>query len=518
LPVGYSRIRSRHILPSERAKIQQLIKKNMRSSEVKAVLHTEEKNAGDTIPNFLSILSPFQQNIISDPSQYKALLLGRRGSKTFLLSIVLLQTAYTHPGTLALYIATTRISAKRIIWEQLKAIAKEYHLSLDFNESELSIRLPGDSRILLGGCPCAADAERYRGGAYSVVCIDEGGAYPSYLEYLVMDVLDPALQDCAGSLYLAGTPGPIPKGYFHDITMKTGKQPLNWKVFNGTVADNSKFPRWVGKPNWQQLAQDFLAQEKTKHTLCTYEREWLGKWVSDVDSLVFPDVTTFHFTADMYQPGDQCIIGVDTGVIDETGIIVALEKPYEDKLYIIDEYKHSFKGSREPVYETICNKIREFNDIYHPVVITTDPAACGKSIIQDLSNLYNIPIKSADKTKKEYAIQMTADCFHNKKILVSEDLKDLREELGNLYWNDDHELVGPDHLCDCVLYSMRESALFWKKERPEPKNRYIPSYLAEDAMKKEMYSKIAEEREQEEMDKPYEIRPDSEYPEYDDIF
>src|SRR5690606_34805605 len=115
-------------------------------------------------------------------------------------------------------------------------------LGAKFNQVELTMTLKNGSVIILGGANDDSEIERYRGGAYPLVIIDEAQSVRSYLKVLVEEILAPATIDYAGQIVMIGTPNASAMGYFHDAA--TGKlvrpdtgEPI-WSNHSWTGLDN----------------------------------------------------------------------------------------------------------------------------------------------------------------------------------------------------------------------------------------------------------------------------------------
>ena len=90
-------------------------------------------------------------------------------------------------------------------------------MGMEFLENQLTVKLPNGSQIILGGCQDPGEVDKFRGPAYSRVIIDEAQSIKtSILETLVNDVLEAALLDHDGELWLCGTPSATCSGYFYD--------------------------------------------------------------------------------------------------------------------------------------------------------------------------------------------------------------------------------------------------------------------------------------------------------------
>src|SRR5690606_12495979 len=140
------------------------------------------------------------------------------------------------------YITNSRPQAKRILWPKLQFWNRKLDLDAKFNQVELTMTLKNGSTIMLGGANDESEIERYRGGAYPLVILDEAQSFRSFLQPLVEEILAPATLDYAGQIAMIGTPNPVCLGYFFDastgklVDNETGK-PI-WKNHHWTAFDN----------------------------------------------------------------------------------------------------------------------------------------------------------------------------------------------------------------------------------------------------------------------------------------
>jgi phage terminase large subunit len=157
-----------------------------------------------------------QLNFIDDPSRNKAILCPRRAGKSHAMVSDMLITCLNKAKARCVYIAITRGHAKRLIWDTMRSLIKEFELSAKFNNRELIIHFEhNDSQIMLGGADSEAEIEKYRGGWFNRVYIDESASFPpSLITTLIEDIISPTLSDYFGVLTLAGTPGVVLSGTF----------------------------------------------------------------------------------------------------------------------------------------------------------------------------------------------------------------------------------------------------------------------------------------------------------------
>jgi len=401
---------------------------------------------------YLESLFPLQKEILTHPSKFKAIRSGRRFSKTFVVSIALITEALKRPGSSCLFIATSVEAAKRLVWSTLVEFNEKYSLDISFDNASSIATFNNGSKIYLKGCANRKECEKFRGDYYNIVAIDEAQSFPSWLKYLIEEVLSPALQDYQGTLWLTGTTNSTCTGYFYDITANPDQQNL-FKVWHHTVFDNPKFPLWADKDNWQEIARNWWLQYLLERGLTEddpqIQREWFAEWIRDNTTLVFPSLSTYLLDE---LPNDlNYVIGIDVGFIDAFAVVVL---GYTDNAaYLVDAYSASETSTDEKL-----EVLNRFHNRYNPVITVCDPGGGGKQFIHDFNLRYNQNIQVANKREKPHRLQLLSDDLKNRKLLINPDLTDLLYSLKILEYSNKSkgeipESYPQDYLDSCLVGS-----------------------------------------------------------------
>jgi phage terminase large subunit len=388
---------------------------------------------------FLKELTPLQKKIIKDPALYKALLLGRRSGKSYVIAAKLLEMCLVNNNSSALFISLTNTTAYKILWRILRSFVSRYNLPCKFNETKHTVSFENGSEITILGCDNLRDTEKLRGLHFELICVDEAGAFQDHLQYLIDEVLSMALQDNADSeLWLSGTPNRTSTGYFHRATTEENSP---FKTWTGTVFDNPKFPRWAGKKNWKKLAKDWLAEYLLKKN-CTEEdnaiqREVFARWIKDTDKMVI-DLDWDRNTYSQLPPIEaelHYLMGVDIGIDDPFSIVTGAYSPFKEYkgLYIVDIFSQT-----NLITEDAIAILKEKMDIFNPQIVVCDPGGGGKRFQSDFNAKYGVSmvIKPASKQEKiRYCDELSNDSKQGN-IKFSEHLKVEFEEMKQLVWKD----------------------------------------------------------------------------------
>lgn len=428
--------------------------------------------------NVRSDLFGLQLAVINDPSRRKTVRCGRRSGKTVLLARLLYLRAHANPEAIAVYIALTRPTAERLMWSELKRMNERHRLGIKFNDQKLEAKLPNGGQIWLAGADDKREREKLRGHAFCCVCLDEAGSFGRYLEYLLDDVLDPALEDYDGELILAGTPPAACAGKFWEAD--TGQDGPQWSQHHWTVLQNPKFPRWgrilaanEDLETWEDAAAYWLEQKKRDKEWAdddpVYLREWLGRWIRDENSLVYkydPDRNSY----DTLPEGDwEYVLGVDLGYVDDTAFsVVAFDR---DQLAAFVVFEH-----KEPGLDVtaIANKIKDIHRVYPILQTVVDQGALGKTIAAEMAARHNLPLEKAEKQNKFDYIELINADLRAGRLKMKRD-GELAAEMTFLQYDPDSDRKKEqegmaNHLCDATLYAWRESRHYLsvaKKDLPE---------------------------------------------------
>lgn len=396
-----------------------------------------------------------QLALLQDESRRKLACCSRRAGKTHVAGRLLVDRAHRNPGQKCMYLAITKGHARRLCWPVLHELNVRFGLGIAFNETTLTASFPNGSVVWLSGADNIREVEKYRGEKFCAVIVDEAASFGEEIGYLVNDVLYMALADLDGELILMGTPSASCSGlFFEEFTSDRS----SWSKHHWTVVDNPEFPRWSGKPNWRELAARFVDDTRMMHgwdhNNATYQREMLGRWVRDTNSLVYP----FNDSLNLYGQRPHAsqwttIIGVDLGFDDATAFEVVAFSGEHPALYEVDHYRRSGMNVTE-----IANKARELCDRWSPISVQMDTGGLGKTIAEEIRQRHAIPVEAAEKTKKNDYIELLGDDLRTGRVKVLKG-SPLAEEMRILQWSDDKRVkehpAFSNHSCDAFLYAWR---------------------------------------------------------------
>lgn len=405
-----------------------------------------------------------QNHFVKDPSQFIAACCTRRAGKTNALALKFINTMKKHPNSLSRYIALTRDSAKDIMWPVLTDLNDRLNLQADLTESNLTMTLPNKAKLRLFGADMKNFIRRLKGAKSPAVAIDEAQDFGPHIETLIDDVLTPTITDYPDSwLAVTGTPGPIPRGMFYDIT-------------EGGVGDYSVH-RWSLYDNpYLPDAKNFVAKLKERKRWDdknpTYMREWLGLWVLDLESLLIRYEAKVADYNDLPTQKYTYIMGIDLGFNDADAIAVLAWSDSDPTTYLVEEQIATKQGLTELVQQ--INSLRDKYDISKLVI---DEGGLGKKLAEELRRRHHIPVQPADKARKMENVAFLNDALRNGKFKAKATSRFASDSYGVQI---DHEKTTPDKIVvkkgfhsdiiDAVLYGFKESPAYsYQKPIVQPK-------------------------------------------------
>jgi len=397
--------------------------------------------------NLVDTLHPKQQKLYYDKAPLKAALCSRRAGKSRSAAVAMIEKARKNPGSLVPYIALTRQSAQNIMWPAIEEMNRQLFLNLDMKDSSLEVTVPTqgrDSKIFMVGADQKNFIERLRGPKYPIAIIDEAGGFRSHIESLVEDVLEPAVADYKGEIWLLGTPGATPAGYFFDVTTNPQK---GCSVHHWTLLDNPYFS------HAKEFLEDLRERKGWHEEHPTYQREWLGKWAYDQSALVYKLNDYNICTAADSSIDWHYVLGIDVGWHDQTAFSVLAYSLDSPITYVVHCEGHS-----ELIPSEIADYAKMMIENYEPTNVVMDTGGLGKSIAEEFRRRFEIPVEAAEKKEKMSTIELLNGDLQTNQLRIFSENTDLIEQMKRLQKADngleDPQL--PNDLCDSTLYAWRK--------------------------------------------------------------
>lgn len=400
----------------------------------------------------MRLMSPLQRQFIEDPSRFKIARCSRRAGKSYGIAGYLIKTCIEHPNSPTLYLGLTRDSAKEAVWSILIDLLTTLGIAHEARPSSLRITFSNGSFIQLFGADVPNAAARLRGRKFRLIAVDETGFY-SAVDSL-MPVLLPTLSDYSGSLVMASSPGIMLSGFFYEADV--GDMADQWSHYHWTMFDNPIFMGPATDPKFSSRAEQEL------DTVCrllfggnrnhpAFIREYLGQWVRDGSSLVYPYDQKNLVDRWYVIPREEYAIGVDLGVSSNSAISVVKYSQYAREVQLVDQWEQAGM-----LVDDFADKLMEFMEHYKTQIIVADTGGLGAAVVQELRRRYHLPIKAAEKIDKAFFQRVFANDLLSGFIKVTRDLHILREWDRITKDDEGKEIRGPaNHVSDSFLYIYR---------------------------------------------------------------
>lgn len=411
-------------------------------------------------PNF-----PAQNGFVEDSSRFIAAQCSRRAGKTNGLALRFLKTMEKHPKSQCLYLSLTQESARGIMWDVMRDMNDTYGIGCTFKESKLEIYHPNGARLKLMGADLKDYRRKLKGRKFPGAAIDESQDFSSeQLQSLIDDVLSPSIADYEdGWLAITGTPGPVPQGYFFDVTQnkKYGYSHHAW-----TMLENPHMP------NPTAFIADLMQKREWDETNPTLRREYRNEWVLDVESLwVRYNEKVNHYQELPTETKFNYILGIDIGYNDADALAVIAWSEHSPITYLVEEKITRKQGITELVEQV--EAMRKKYDIYKLVI---DTGGLGKKIAEEMIKRYQIPVVAADKIRKQENVELLNDSLRTGKFKAK---SNSRFALDSYLVQIDWDRTTPDKIVikkkphsdiiDAVLYAFKESYSYSHTTPSKPK-------------------------------------------------
>lgn len=392
---------------------------------------------------------PRQKEFILDQSRRKTLFCTRRSAKSYTGGLHMVKTALDHPRCNIGFVGLTRASAKAIIWKDiLKVIDEKYQLNATFNHTDLMMRLPNETEILVFGADADEnEMKKLLGRKFKLLVIDEASMYSISIANLIA-LVEPALIDEDGTICLLGTASDFPRGLFFDITTGNDK---SWRLFTWSAYDNP----YVAK-QWHATIEKIKVERPLYMETPQFKQWYLNQWVVDEEKLVYrfsqarnlgislPNLSRDNWTF---------VLGVDTGWEDDSAFVLTGYHPNDANLWIISCFR-----KKKMTFDDVAAKVQEFmaDPVYAPHKVIIDGA--NKQGVESMRMRSKIPFEYADKQDKVTFIELlNSDLIEGRiKIIDSPVNRPLWEEMAALVWVTDGDRIKypkkehpnlPNHLC-----------------------------------------------------------------------
>ncbi len=426
---------------------------------------TKELNKRSSIeakPIELDPRFPAQNKFIEDANRFIDAQCSRRAGKTNGLAIRFFKTLEKYPRSQCIYLGLTLDSAREIMWPVLQELNEKYKLGCTFVDSRLTMTHPNGAKLKLFGADMKNFIKRLKGRKYPGVGVDEAQDFGSHLQSLIDDVLTPSIADYEdGWLALTGTPGPVPQGYFFDVTQnrRYGYSHHAW-----TLLDNPYMP------NPAQFIEELMKKREWDAANPTLLREYRNQWVLDVEALWIRYKESLNHYDVLPEGKYTYALGIDIGFNDADALAVLAWSDTSPVTYLVEELVTPKQGLTELVEQV--QAMRKKYDIAKMVI---DEGGLGKKLAEEMRRRYHIPVQPADKARKQENVEFLNDALRLSRFKAKAKSRFAQDTyLVQIDWDN----TTPDRIVikkkphsdiiDAVLYAFKESPAY-AYEEPLPK-------------------------------------------------
>jgi len=405
---------------------------------------------------------PKQQAFIKDDKRSIAAQCSRRAGKTNGLALRFKRTMDKYPSSQCVYLALTRESAKDIMWPVLQELNDKYKWGCEFTPSTLTMIAPNGSVLRLYGADMKNFVKRLKGRKFPGVGVDEAQDFGTHLQSLIEDVLEPATADYQdGWIALTGTPGPVPSGYFFEVTQQNK---YGYSVHDWTLYENPYMPA----P--QQFVEELKKKRGWDENNPTLLREYRNKWVLDVQSLWIQYKESIDHYDVLPNKKWHYILGIDVGFRDADAIGVIAYSDDSKDTYLVEELITPKQGLTE-----LVQQIESLQKKYPIDKMMMDEGGLGKKMAEEMRRRHHIPVQPAEKIRKQETVEFLNDAL---RLGVFKAKSTSRFAKDSYLVQIDWEKSTPDKIVikknphsdiiDAVLYAFKESPAYTYMA-PKPK-------------------------------------------------
>jgi hypothetical protein len=436
----------------------------MRITSKRAKLELEKLLAPPEVaqPIVLDGNFPAQNAFVNDPNRNIVAQCSRRAGKSNGLALRFFKTLAKYPKSQCIYLGLTQESAREIMWPVLQEINDKYQLGCVFVESKMIMKHPNGAKLKIMGADLKNFIKRLKGRKYPGIAIDEAQDFGTHLQSLVDDVLTPSTADYEdGWLALTGTPGPVPQGYFFEITQN---RRFGYSFHEWTLLDNPHMP------NPKAFIDEIKEKREWDDNNPTLLREYRNKWVLDVEALWIRYKEGLNHYTEMPKGEYNYILGIDIGFKDADALAVLAWSESDPNTYLVEELITSKQGLTE-----LVDQVHEMYTKYKISKSVIDEGGLGKKLAEEMRRRHAIPVQAADKARKQENVELLNDHLRRSKFKAKSNSRFAQDSyLVQIDWaksTPDRIIINKtphSDIIDAVLYAFKESPAWTHKDVPTP--------------------------------------------------
>ncbi len=351
-------------------------------------------------------------------------LCARRWGKSFIATIVAIETAILNPSCKVLIVAPTKSSAYDIYTPLMETIRKDSPQGFVKQAKSACKWLVGQSEIVFSGFDTIADDLRGRGTI--LIILDEAGfTLADSFTYVTKSVLLPMNQKTIGKkrgrIIYVSTPAPHPDHPFN----------IMWE----SAEEAGKLHRYTIYDNPILTPEDIeeIIQEQGGITSIGFLREYMCQNVRDVGTMIIPmfnKACIMDSKSGIDIVGDSWISCDLGGMRDKTVAMVLGRRVNDGKIVIYSETVHEHNTDTKTIGDSILELQQKYSVAPHNLWVD----ASGQTQV-DLYKLCGLTPVLPPKPDKDGAIAALNSAFYNGQIFVSSDCQFTIDSFMNCTFN-----------------------------------------------------------------------------------
>ncbi len=339
----------------------------------------------DAVAKLMAFLSPTQRAFVEDSHRFKVACCGRRSGKTIAGCVYMIIKCISAPKTPCLYLGLTAAAAKNAAWDELITLLDGVGIRYEPRVSTMTIAFPNGSSIRLFGADAVNAKARLRGTKYALIVVDETGFYAQIDPLLV--ALTPTLADLRGTMVMSSSPGELQSGLFYEAYAGTKK--ADWSQHHWTIAENPWFQAPANDPAFEFRWQEELdvicrTQFGGNRSDPAFRREYLGEYVADTHSLVYPMSAATVVGSHPLRKAQRAI-GVAFGLGSSVGIVEVAYSDYSKDVLIT----RAETGLMSP--KEVADRVREWDPDGKATQLLCHMGTYGEDVVAEMQRRYELP-------------------------------------------------------------------------------------------------------------------------------
>lgn len=369
---------------------------------------------------------------LSGSNRIQTILCSRQLGKSFMMTVLAIETCLKKPNTYVKFIAPEVKMIKNILIPLVNEVTNDCPESLKpkHDVAGNKFKFNNGSEIQMAGTD-NNNADSIR-GTKAHLCIVDEAAFADNLSYIIKSILLPTTTTTKGRIILVSTP---PKTNDHDFVKYWDKAEWDGTLIFRTIYDN---PR-LTETDINDLAEAIGG----KHT-SDFQREYLCKKIVSADDAVIPEFTSEleeRIVVPWTRPTHyDCYASMDVGFSDFTVVLFAYYDFKQAKLIIEDEY---VINGRKLTTETLADEVKSkektlwFNRITGDYKIPHIRVSDNNNLIllNDLHQKYGLLFLPTAKDNRDAAINNMKILLKSEKIIINPRCITLINHLRNAIWN-----------------------------------------------------------------------------------